>query len=146
MSNLRKHLPSGKGAVKRVTDVDDIEATNVLLTVYNDTSTTHVATTSDHNNVTGIELDEVGDLARFKVELNGVVDLDRGIRVTDSATIVRNNEWYTLSPNTGLPDLAELVGRLLRSNTVNGEAALDIVEKTEVLARLLERNDIYSKL
>ena len=64
--------------------MDDVETTVVSLAVSNDTNTTHVATTSDHSNHTGIELDVVCNLAGSKVDLDGVIDLDDGIWVSDS--------------------------------------------------------------
>lgn len=65
--------------------MDDVETTVVALTVSDDTSTTHVATTRDHGNSASVELDGVGDLARGQVNLDGVVDLDAGVRVTNAA-------------------------------------------------------------
>lgn len=72
--------------VNRVLDVDDVETTIVALTVGDDTNTTHVTTTSDHGDDTSVELDEVGDLAGGKVDLDGVVDLDERVRVADAAS------------------------------------------------------------
>ena len=122
--------------------MDDIETTNVLLTVHNNTSTTHVTATGDHDNVASIELDEIRDLARINVELDGVVDLDQRVGVTDGAAIVGDDVGDALAANGDLADLEELVGSLLRRDAVDGEAALDVVKETEVLARLLEGNDI----
>lgn len=122
--------------------MDDVVATDVLLTMDDDTSTAHVATTSDHNNITGVELDEVGDFASFELELDSVVDLDQRVRITDGAAVVGNNVWDALSTNTSLLDLQKLVGSLLGGDAVNGKAALDVVEKTEVLARLLEGDNV----
>jgi hypothetical protein len=76
-------LTSGELVVNGVLEVDDVEASVVALTVGDDTNTTHVATTSDHDDDTGVELDEVGDLASGEVDLDGVVDLDGGVRVAD---------------------------------------------------------------
>lgn len=76
-------LTSGELVVNSVLDVDNVEASVVALTVGDDTNTTHVTTTSDHDNDTSVELDEVGDLASGKVDLDGVVDLDGGVGVTD---------------------------------------------------------------
>jgi hypothetical protein len=64
--------------------VDNVEATVVTLTVGDDTNTAHVTTTSDHGDVASVELDEVGDLAGGEVNLDGVVDLDQGVRVADA--------------------------------------------------------------
>ena len=124
--------------------MDNIKASNVLLAVHNDTSTTHVTTTSDHDNVASVELDEVGDLAGLELELDGVVDLDEGVGVADGAAVVGDDVWDTLGANTGLADLKELVGSLLRGDAVDGEAALNVVEETEMLARLLDGNNIYT--
>lgn len=76
-------LTSGKLVVNSVLDVDNVEASVVALTVGDDTNTTHVTTTSDHDNDTSVELDEVGDLASGQVDLDGVVDLDSGVGVAD---------------------------------------------------------------
>lgn len=136
------NLPRSECAVKDILDVDDVKATNVLLAVHNDTSTAHVTTTGDHNDVASIELHEVCDLALLEVELDSVVDFDGGIGVTDRATVMGDDVWYTLRANSGLADLEELVGSLFGSDAVDREATLDVVKKTEVLARLLNGDDI----
>jgi hypothetical protein len=76
-------LTSGELVVNSVLQVDNVEASVVALTVSDDTNTTHVATTGDHHDHAGIELDEVGDLASRQVNLDRVVDLDGGVGVTD---------------------------------------------------------------
>lgn len=70
------------------------------------------------------------------------MDLDEWIRVTNSATIVGDDEWDTLSTNAGLADLEKLVRGFLGSDTVDGETALDVVKETEVLAGLLDGNNV----
>jgi hypothetical protein len=95
--------------------------------------TTHVAL---------LELDVVDDLVLDEVELDSVVDLDRGVRVTDGAAVVGDDEGDTLGAELDLLDLEELVGRLLLRDAVDREAALDVVQETEVLARLLDRDDV----
>lgn len=76
-------LTSGELVVNSVLDVDNVEASVVALTVGDDTNTAHVTTTSDHDDDASVELDEVGNLAGRKVDLDGVVDLDGGVGVTD---------------------------------------------------------------
>jgi hypothetical protein len=56
-------LTSGELVVDGVLDVHDVETSVVALTVCDDTDTTHVATTSSHGDHTGVEADEVLDLA-----------------------------------------------------------------------------------
>jgi hypothetical protein len=72
--------------------VDNVEASIVTLTVGDDTNTTHVTTTGNHGDDTSVELDEVDDLASGKINLDGVVDLDRGVRVTDATHFVSMNQ------------------------------------------------------
>jgi hypothetical protein len=64
--------------------VYDVEATIVAFTVRNNTNTTLITTTSDHSDDTGIELNEVGDFARRKLDLDCVIDLDLWVWVTDT--------------------------------------------------------------
>lgn len=120
----------------------NIETTNVLFTVCDDTSTAHVTTTSDHDNVTGIELDKVGDLALLNVKLDSVVDPDKRIGITDCSAVVGDNVGDTTGTKSDLANLEEFVGGLFGGDAVDGETTLDVVEETEVLARLLNGNDI----
>lgn len=123
--------------------MNDIETTHVTLTVHNDTCATHVATTSDHGNVTSLERNEIGDLVLLDVEFNGIVNLDGWVGVTNSPAIVGGNVWNTAAAQSDTSNLEELVRSLLRSNAVDGKSAFDIVQDAEVFTRLLERNDIY---
>lgn len=85
--------------------MNDIETTNVLLTVNDNTSTAHVTATSDHDNVTGIELDNIDDFVLLKVELDGVVNLDQGVGVTNGSAIVGDDVRDTLGADSHLLDL-----------------------------------------
>jgi hypothetical protein len=122
--------------------VDDVEATDVLLTVHDDTRTAHVAATGNHDDVTGVKRDVVNDLVLLEVELDGVVDLDGRVRVADRAAVVGDDVRDALVAGSDLADLEELEGRLLRRNAVYSEAALDVVEETEVFAGLLNRDNV----
>jgi hypothetical protein len=82
----------------------------------------------------------VDDLVLDEVELDRVVDLDGGVGVADGASVVGDDEGDALGAELDLLDLEELVRRLLLRDAVDGEAALDVVEETEVLARLLDRD------
>ena len=143
-SNKIEYLnaPSSECTLKRILHVNNIETTDVLLAVNNDSRTTHVTTAGDHDDVASIKLDKVGELALLNVEANGVVDLDQGVGVTDGAAVVSDDVGDTLVANRDLADLEELVGSLLSGNTVDRETALDVVEETEVLAGLVDGNDI----
>ena len=122
--------------------MNDVEATDVLLTVRDDTATTPVTTTGDENEVASVKLDKVGNLSLLEVETNSVVDLDQRIGVTDGATVMGNNVGDTLVADGDLADLEELVGGFLSGDAVDGETTLDIVKKAEMLARLLDRDHV----
>jgi len=81
-------LTGSELVVKRVLDVDNVETSVVTLTVSDDTNTTHVTTTSSHGKDTGVESDEVRDLASGKVDLDGIVDTDGRIGVADARRFI----------------------------------------------------------
>ena len=54
------------------------------LAMSDDTNTTHIATTSHHGDRGGIELDEVGDLSGRQIDLDGIIDLDDWVRVSNT--------------------------------------------------------------
>lgn len=87
--------------------MDNVKTTIVALAVGDDTNTTHVTTTSGHGDHTGIELDEVSDLASGEIDLDCVVDLDGGIGVSDTA---RRNFTVSISRGKGIAtvDLAQI--------------------------------------
>lgn len=57
--------------------------------------------------------------------------------------IVRNQEWDPALAELNTLDLAELELSLLSLDAVDGEATLGVVDETEVLAGLLEGDDIH---
>ena len=134
MAYPENDIPSSKSTVERVFYVDDIEASDMLFAVSDDTSTTHVASTGDHHNVTGIESYKVHDLALLKVKFDGVVNPDGWVRITDGPAIVGDNVGNALGTQSHFTDLEEFVGSLLWGDAVDSEAALDIVQKAEVFA------------
>ena len=121
----------------------DIESTNVLFTVNDNTCSSHVTATSDHDNVASVELDKVNDLARFNIELDSVVNLDRWVGVANRAAIVSDNVWYTTCTKGNLLHFAKLVRCLLRGDAMDRETTLDVVKKTEVFVGLVNRNNVH---
>lgn len=56
---------------------------------------------------------------------------------------MRDQEWDSATAKLDALDLAELVLSLLGLDTVDGEAALGVVDEAEVLAGLLDGDDIH---
>jgi len=158
--------------VHGILDVHDVEATVVTLTMRDDTHTTLITTTGHHGDDTGVELNEVGDLASREVNLDRVVDLDLWVWVANPVNslvrlshalidyvspkpcstadrcqhlrscIMRHKEGDAALAQLDTADLAQLVFGLLGGDSVYGEAALGVVDEAEVLASLLDANDI----
>lgn len=134
--------PSSECPVEHIPHVHNVETTQVPLLVHNHTRSSHVTSTSDHDDVSGLEFDVADDLVLHKVELDRVVDLDGRVGVTDGAAVVGDDVGDTLCAELVLADLAKLEGGLLRGDAVDGETALDVVEETEVLAGSLDGDDV----
>jgi hypothetical protein len=58
-------------------------------------------------------------------------------------SIMRNQEWDAAAAELHALDLSELVLGLLVLDAVHREAALGVVDEAEVLARLLDRDDVH---
>lgn len=115
----------------------------MALTVDNGADTADAVSTSDHGDVTGLELDEGLDLASLEVQADGVVGADQRIGVADGAAVVGDDEGDTLGTNLHLANLAELILGLLIRDAVDNKAALNVVKDAEVLASLLNLDNIH---
>lgn len=87
-----------------------------------------------------VELDEGEWRIRNQPKLGPTADR---CRENSRPRIMRNQEWDTATAELDTLDLAELVLGLLSLDTVDSEAALGVVNQTEVLARLLDVDDIH---
>ena len=108
--------------------MNDVIATYVLLFVCDDTRSTHIPASCDHDDVAGVKLDEVNDLAIHQVELDRVIDADMRIRIPNGASIVSHDVWDALGAESDLANFQKLVGCLLGGDSMNGEPALDIIQ------------------
>lgn len=93
---------------KGILDVDGLKASLVLLPVLNDSNTSSIPSTRHHDNITNIKFDEVSDLVGLQIQLDGVVSLYEGIRVSDSSSIICVDVWNPFLPKLYRTDLAQL--------------------------------------
>lgn len=144
--SLTNHKDIGQtrseSTVQGILHMHNVEAAVVTLPVDDDTDTAHVTTAGDSAQVSTVKLDVVSDLAGGEIELDGIVGLDGRIREAQSASVVRDNVRDAASTNLNLLNLAQLVLGLFVSDTVDGEATLDVVHEPKVLASLLNRDHI----
>lgn len=94
---------------KSILDVDNIERTRMTLTIDDGSDSPQIAATSNHAQVTRVELDEIHDFVGFNVQLDGIVHLHQWVGVTDGASIVGSDERNTLGSNLNTSDFAQLV-------------------------------------
>lgn len=133
----------GEGILTAVLEMDNVETTMVTLTVNNGADAADAVSTSDDGNVTSLKLDESLNLVSLQVKTDGVVGADQRIGVADGTAVMGNNEGDTLGTNLHLTDLTELVLGLLIRDAVDNKATLDVVKDAEVLASLLDLDDIH---
>jgi len=133
----------GEGVSGGILNVDDVEGSGMLFTVHDDADATQVTASSDHANVAGLELDEVGDLARGDIHLHAVLSFDQWVRVPDSASVGGGKVGDSLGSDGHLLDDAKLVRGLLLADAVNLVSALNVVNESEVLSALLHLDDVH---
>lgn len=77
--------------------------------------------------------------------LDGVIDVDEGVGVAENAAVACGNEGHVSGTSVLVDDLAQLVFGLSGGDSLDGEAALGIVQETEVLGGLLEGDDVWGE-
>jgi len=75
--------------------------------------------------------------------LDGVVDLDVGVRETEGSSIVGRNVGDLSFTQSLLGHLDEFESSLVDVNSVGLEATFDVVEDAEVLTSLSDRHDVH---
>ncbi len=93
--------------------MNNVETTEVSLLVNDNTGSSHVTTTSNHDNVSRLEFDVVDNFVLDKVKFDSVVDFDSWVGVSDSSAIVGDDVWDTLGTELMTTNLAEFEVGLL---------------------------------
>jgi hypothetical protein len=99
---------SGKLVSSGILNMDGLEGTLMLLPVLDNTNTACVPSTSNHDDIANIKLDEVNDLVGLQINLDGVIGLDERVRVADGAAIIGVQVGDSLLAKLDRPNLAEL--------------------------------------
>jgi len=133
----------GEGVATSVLNVGNLIGTGMVLDVLQDTDATDVVTTSAENGGAILKLDNGFDGTGLQVELDGIVKLDVGVGEADSPAVVGNDIGDLVLADLLLDNLAELELSLFVVNSVRLEAALDVIEDTEVLAGLPDGDDVH---
>lgn len=91
-----------------ILDVNCLEASLLLLSALYYTNTAPVPSTSHHDHIPHIKLDEVSNLVALQVKLDGVIGLDDRVWVADGSPIIGVQIWDAFLPKLHRPDFAEL--------------------------------------
>jgi len=133
----------GENVSGGILDVDDIEGTWVSLSGLDGTNSTDILTADDLAHVTGIEFDPVGDLVGSEVELDGIADFAVWVWVSDGSSVVCDQEWNVVFLDEDFLDSAEFVRSFFGGDSVDDESAFGVVDQSEVLVGLLNRDDVH---
>ena len=87
-------------------NVHNIERTRMSFPVHYGSYTTCITTSSDHAQVSGLELDRVHDFVSVDIQPDGVVHLDDWVGVTDGTAIRSVQEGNILGSGLDCPDTA----------------------------------------
>ena len=133
----------GERVAGGITDNNNIERTGMLFDVYDGSDTPTVSTLGDHAHLTSLELVERSHLASGEVNLNGVVHLDKGVGVSDGASIVGDNDRHLLGSEFASVDTAQLKGLLLVRDAVEHETSLDVEDQSKLITGLGELDNVH---
>jgi len=133
----------GERVTGSILDVDDVEGSGVLLPMHDDADTPQVTTSRHHANVAGLELDVIGDLAGGDINLDAVLGLDQGVRISDGTAVGGGEIGNPFGSDRDLLDNAELVSGFFRRDAMHLVSSFDVVDEPEVLSALLHGDDVH---
>ena len=133
----------GERVTLGVLDVGNVIGTLVLLDGLEDTNSTNVVSSGQHDSGTVGELDDGADLTSGEVDLDGVVETNVWVRESEGSAIMGSNVWDLLLVDGLTSDLAELEAGLSGVDLVGLESTLDVVEDSEVLVGSLDRDNVH---
>jgi len=115
----------------------------VGLNVLEDTDTADIVSAGDEDSSSVVEFEDSINFVGDEVQLNRVEDVDVGVGVADSSTVVGHDVWDLVLADALLQNLAELETGFLLVDLGCLEATLDVVEDAEVLAGLVDGHDVH---
>mmetsp|Transcript_39734 Transcript_39734/g.95586 ORF Transcript_39734/g.95586 Transcript_39734/m.95586 type:complete len:241 (-) Transcript_39734:64-786(-) len=136
-------LPRREGVALPVLDGHNGKATIMLLKVDELSHTSGVVTLGDHDERSHLELVDLRHLARGNVNLNSVVDLDVGVGITQSASVVGDGDRNLLGSHVNLLDTTQLERGLFLVHAMKHKSSLGVEQQTEAIAALLELHDVH---
>jgi len=100
-------------------------------------------TLGDHNHGSKAEFVDVRALSSGDGDLDGVVDLNIRVRVTEGASVVCDSARDLVGSNVNLVDSAKLVLSFFAVEANQDVSSLDVVHKSETIVRLRHLDDVH---
>merc|ERR1711991_407099 len=115
----------------------------MLLTMGDGSNTSQVTSADDHDKAASVEGNNIDDLAGGDVQLDAVMSLDDWVGIADGTSVMSDQVRHTSGADSHAADTAQLELGLLGADAVDGEAALHVKDKTEVLTSLLDGDNVH---
>lgn len=140
-----KHVlqTGGERVAGGVSDNNNIKSTRVVLDVDDTSNTSSVTSLVDHDGGASLELELSNRFARLNVDLDGVVNLDERVGVTDGTAVVGDDVRDLLGGDGTLLHAAQLPLLLLVGDAVKNVASLGIEYQAELIASLGDLDDVH---
>jgi len=126
-----------------ISNVDNIETTDVSISVDNDTDSSDVVTGGDQSEVAGFKGNVVDDETSGDIKLDGVQDVDSRVGESDGSTIVGNDVGNLVGADSLLGDLAKLVLGFFLSDVSEDESSLYVIKNSVKFTSLLDADDVH---
>lgn len=133
----------GEDVALGILNSDNVEGTIVLLNVHESTNSSTVITLSGHDHGTQVEFENIGHFSGRNGDLDGIVDLDIRVGVSDSPSVVGDNAGDLVGTNEDFVDPTELELSFFSVNSVQYVTSLNVVHQTEAVVCLLQFYNIH---
>lgn len=125
--------PCGESVSLGILDGNNSKGSFVLFNVHKSTNSSTIVSLGDHDHGANVEFHDIRHFSSVNIDLDSVVDLEIGVRVSEGATIVGDSAWDLVGANKDLIDSAELVLSFSSVKTVKNVTSLNVVHKTEAV-------------
>ena len=133
----------GKGLALGVSQVDDVEATQMSLDVLDGGDSADVVSTGDVSQVSGLVGVPLEDLVLLEVEPEGVTFVDFGVGESDGPAVVGDDVGGLVGTHELALDLHELDLGFGILDLDGLEPSLDVVEQSIVFVGLRDGDDVH---
>jgi len=133
----------GESVTSGVSDVDNIETTDVSISVDNNTDSSDVVTGGNHAKVASFEFNEIDDLTSGDVQLGGVIDGEFRVGESEGTTIVGDDVGDLVGADSLLGDLDKLIFSFFLADVSEDESSLNVVEDSVQFTSLLDGDNVH---